>query len=55
VSKYAKAARDIIELLEGPPLNEVLFRWLAERLAGLDERPVISGDRFYRFVERNSD
>jgi hypothetical protein len=35
--KYAKAARDIIELLEGPALNEVLFRWLAERLAGLCE------------------
>jgi hypothetical protein len=37
VSKYAEAARDIIELLEGPALNEVLFAWLAERLAGLDE------------------
>jgi hypothetical protein len=34
---YAKAARDIADLLEsGVVLNEVLFAWLAERLAGLD-------------------
>jgi hypothetical protein len=54
---YAKAARDIADLLEsGVVLNEFLFVMLAERLARLKEdKPTISGDRFYRFVRRNSE
>jgi hypothetical protein len=40
---YAKAARDIIDLLEGPALNEVLFAWLAERLARLKEDDPTTG------------
>jgi hypothetical protein len=46
---YAKAARDIADLLEsGVVLNEVLFAWLAERLAGLceDDKPAFDRRRF---------
>jgi hypothetical protein len=32
---YAEIARDIIDLLEGPALNEFLFAMLAERLANI--------------------
>jgi hypothetical protein len=61
MSKYAKIARDITELLDleggNAILNEFLFAMLASRLADLceDDKPTISGDRFYRFVERNSE
>ena len=61
MSKYAKIARDITELLDleggNAALNEFLFAMLAERLRRdlKEDKPTICGDRFYQFMRRNSE
>ena len=61
MSKYAKIARDITELLDleggNAILNEFLFAMLSERLRRdhKEDKPTVSGDRFYQFIRRNSE